>query len=102
MGDDNKYNVQCRLVGKVLRAKTKEVLLAHKLFSVIPRWKTVKALLSFLVTEGIIDREEHLDGGMFDISRAHFMPKADRELYIELPDEAKEPSGVMLWRSGIP
>ena len=30
-------------------------------------------------------------GGIFDVSRAHFMPTADGDLYIELPDEAKEP-----------
>ena len=29
--------------------------------------------------------------GLFDISRAHFMPKARRELYIEIPDEDKNP-----------
>ena len=27
--------------------------------------------------------------GIFDISRAHFMPMAERELYIEVPDEDK-------------
>ena len=29
--------------------------------------------------------------GIFDISCARFMPKPDRELYIELPDEARAP-----------
>ena len=57
----------------------------------MPPWKTIKSPLSFLVTDGIPDHEEQLEMGMFDISRAHFMPKANRELYIELPDEAKSP-----------
>ena len=43
-GDEHSCNVRCRLVGKELRAKTKEVLLAHELFSVITRWKTVTTL----------------------------------------------------------
>ena len=32
-GDELNYNVRCRLVGKELKAKTKEALLAHELFS---------------------------------------------------------------------
>ena len=57
----------------------------------MPPWETVKSLLSFLVTDGVSDPEEQLEIGIFDISRAHFVPRADRELYIELPDEAKAP-----------
>ena len=29
--------------------------------------------------------------GIFDIARAHFVPKADRKFHIERPDEAKVP-----------
>ena len=29
--------------------------------------------------------------GIFNISRAHFMPKAERELYIEIPKEGLNP-----------
>ena len=74
-------------MGQDLKAKTKEASLAHELFSAMPPWETAKSLFSFLVTDGISDREEQLEFGMFDIAHAHFMPKADRELYIELPDE---------------
>ena len=34
------------------RAKTKEALLAHELFSAMPPWECVRTLLSFLVTDG--------------------------------------------------
>ena len=74
-----------------LKAATKEAFLAHELFSAMPPLKTIKSPLSFLVTGGIPDHEEQLEMGIFDISRAHFMPKANRELYIKLPDEAKSP-----------
>ena len=76
---------------KELKGKVKEALLARELFSEISPWETVKSLLSFLVTDGVSDPEEQLDIGICDSSRAHFMPKADRELYIEIPDEAKAP-----------
>ena len=43
------------------------------------------------MTDGVPDPKEELDFGIFDISRAHFMPKADRELDTELLDEVKTP-----------
>ena len=89
-GDQHKYNVRCRLVGKELKARTKEALLAHEPFSAMPPWETVKSMRSFLVTDGISDREKQLEFCLFDISRAHFMPKADREPHIEEPHIGKE------------
>ena len=88
-GDKHKYNVRSRLCGRELKAKTKEALLAHELFSAMPPWEAVKVLLSLLVTDGI--NTEELELGVFDISRAHFMPVVSRELYIELPPEDKLP-----------
>ena len=78
-------------MGKELNGKVKEAPLARGLFSEISPWETVKSLLSFLVTDGVSDPEEQLDIGICDSYRAPFMPKADRELYIEIPDEAKAP-----------
>ena len=80
----------CQQRRRELKATPKEALRAHELFSAVPPWETVKAPLAFLVKDGVSDAEEQLYIGMFDISRAHFMPK-DRELYLELPDEAKAP-----------
>ena len=94
-GDKEAYNVRSRLVGKELKAKTKETLLAHQLFSAMPPWEAVKTLLSLLVTDGVdgagSSPEEELEMAIFDISRAHFMPKCKRELYIELPPEDRVP-----------
>ena len=41
-------------------------------------------------------RGEELEIGVYDISRAHFMPRAVRELYIELPDIDQEPGADMV------
>ena len=41
-GDDQNMNVRCRLVGRELKAKTKEALLAHELFRAMPPWEMIK------------------------------------------------------------
>ena len=50
----------------------------------------VKALLSILVSDDIPGSDESdgdLELAIFDISRAHFMAKVDREIYVEVVDE---------------
>jgi hypothetical protein len=42
-----------------------------------------------LLTDGISKKGLELEMGVFDVSRAHFMPMAARELYIEIPEEDK-------------
>ena len=37
--DESKYSVRCRLVGKELKVKTTEALLAHDLFNAVPPWR---------------------------------------------------------------
>jgi len=92
-GDRSRMKLRSRIVGKELKARTKESLLAHELFSATPPWELVKSLFSLLVT----DLPQHVGGGhemcigVFDISRAHFMPKCHRELYVEIPAEDRGP-----------
>ena len=43
-GDPDRPIVRCRLVGRELRAKTKETLLAHELFTEMPPWEIFKVL----------------------------------------------------------
>eukprot|EP00972_Heterocapsa_arctica_P058992 8695401-Heterocapsa_arctica.AAC.1 len=52
-GDYVKRNIRIILVGKELKAKTKEAFLAHELFSATPSWEAIKSLLSLLVTDGV-------------------------------------------------
>ena len=49
-GDSTNYKCRSRLVGKELKAKTKDTLMSHELFSSMPPWEMIKTLLSFLVT----------------------------------------------------
>ena len=49
-GDSKNYKCRSRLVGKELKAKTKDTLMAHELFSAMPPWEMIKTLLSLLVT----------------------------------------------------
>ena len=86
-------------MGRELKAKTEEVLIAHELFSAMPPWECVKTLLSLLVTVDLVGLEnEELELAILDISRAHFMPKAERELYIELPPKDQEPGKDLVGR----
>ena len=100
--DLEKFNVRSRLVGREIKNKMikqhgSDPLSAASLFSAMPPWEVIKILFSLLVSDGIDDMEDfdpnlasvddELEMGIFDISRAHFMPKAERELFIEIPPE---------------
>ena len=63
----------------------------HELFSAMPPWEAIKALFSLLVTDGAVADEEDPEIAIFDISRAHVMAPARRELYIDIPQEDKGP-----------
>ena len=59
----------------------------------------VKTLLSLLVTDSLPGLEtDELELAILDICRAHFMPKAEQELYIELPPEDQEPGQDLVGR----
>lgn len=83
-GDHVNPNVRCMLVAKQIKAKTREALLAHELFSAMPPWEMMKALLSILVSSDVPDCDEELELPIIDISRAHFMVKVVREIYVEV------------------
>ena len=59
-----------------------ESLEPEQLFSAMPPLEALKLLSSLKVSLKTSRKGSH-----FDISRAHFMPKARRELYVELLDE---------------
>ena len=89
-GGPDRPKVRCRLVGKELRAKTKEPLLARELYSAM--WESIKVLLGLLVSDDVPGAEgEESEMAFFDISGAHFMAPMDREACIELPQEDKLP-----------
>ncbi|CAK0904033.1 unnamed protein product, partial [Prorocentrum cordatum] len=63
----------------------------YNLVSAMPPWEAIKALFSLLVTDGSVDGTADPEIAIFDISRAHFMAPAKRELYIDIPAEDREP-----------
>ena len=68
----------------------KRALPAEQLFSAMPPLEALKILLSLKVTRKVSKKGKTLKIAHFDISRAHFVPKAEREVYVELPDEDKQ------------
>ena len=52
-GDPDRPKVRCRLVGKELRAKTKETLLSQELFSAMPVLEIFKVLSGLLVSDDV-------------------------------------------------
>ena len=59
----------------------------EQLFSAMPPLEALKLLCSLKVSLKMSCRGKPLKLAHFDISRAHFMPKARHELYVELFDE---------------
>ena len=64
-----------------------ESLEPEQLFSAMPPLEALKLLCSLKVSLKTSRRGKPLKLAHFDISRAHFMPKARREIYVEVPDE---------------
>ena len=86
-GDATQVKVRSRLVAKdVKKAKRPEDRLrAEETFAATPPLEIVNLLLSLFVTEN--PEEPDAKVACWDISRAHFMGRAERELYVELPEE---------------
>ena len=87
-GDSNKPKVRSRLVAKeVKRAKRIEDQLGGaEVFSATPPIESVYALMSMFMTN-VEGKDNNKMMASWDISRAHFMGKAERNLFVELPPE---------------
>ena len=91
-GDHSNPNVRSRLVVKEIKAKakgTKDELGPQEVFSSMPPLEAFMSLVALFVA--FVPKGYKL--AFFDISRAHFMGKAQRELYVELESEDKEKYG---------
>ena len=88
-GDKNTPFVRSRICVRECKKcrNAVESLEPEQLFSAMPPLKALKLLCSLKVSMKTSRRGNPLKLAHFDISRAHFMPKARRELYVELPDE---------------
>ena len=89
-GDNLNPMVRSRLVVRE-RNKGKNAIQSplepEQLFSAMPPLEALKLQLSLKCSVKVSKRKKTLLFAHFDISRAHFMPKAEREIYVELPDE---------------
>ena len=52
-GDGEHMSIRSRVVGRELTAKTKEALLAHRVFSAIPLREMFTSISGLLVTDGV-------------------------------------------------
>ena len=84
-GDTVKPNYRSRLVVREIK-KQHGSLPGHMLFSNMPPLEAAKLLCSMLATKRKSKRGKPLKLALFDISRAHFYGKAQREIYVTLPE----------------
>ena len=89
LGDKNTPFVRSRICVRECKKgrNAVESLEPEQLFSAMPPLEALKLLCSLKVSLETSRRGKPLKLAHFDICRAHFMPKARRELYVELPDE---------------
>ena len=70
------------------RKKLADRLPAEKLlFSATPPVETFFMLVSVWMSAILPTRNQRLKLGLRDISRAHFMENAEREIYVKIPEE---------------
>ena len=92
-GDNLRPEVRSRLCVRECKrrrgVRTEAELDPSSVFSAMPPLEALKLMMSHQVSAKMSRRKGKLRLKMahFDISRAHFMPKAEREIYVELPDE---------------
>ncbi|CAJ1373293.1 unnamed protein product [Effrenium voratum] len=86
-GDEENPKVRSRLVTKeIKKAKRPDQQLgAEDTFAATPPVECVMMILSLFMSQKGIKKKRKL--AVWDISRAHFMGKAERELFVELPQE---------------
>eukprot|EP00435_Cladocopium_sp_Y103_P033093 s1902_g8.t1 len=99
-GDHQSPKIRSRLVAKeIKRAKPlSEQLGGADTFAATPPIESVYALMSAFMTRGSRDEERKLMAA-WDVSRAHFLGKAARDIFVELPEEDKvhpEDEGPMM------
>ena len=91
-GDDQREHYRSRLVVREVRSKGEEgrALPTAQLFSAMPPLEAVKILGAMLIQDEVSKRGKRLEMRFWDISRAHFYGEAQRDIYVELPDEEKD------------
>ena len=76
--------------GKKTGTDSGRKLPAAQLFSATPPSECIKMLATIMVQKQVSIRGKRLAMRIWDIKRAHFYGKAQREIYIELPEEEQD------------
>ena len=87
-GDEKNFNVRSRLVCTEVRPRGTEAI-----FSATPPLESLRVLMT-IVSQPIEDAKDPWCMTLADVSRAHVYAKAEREVYIQLPQE--DPAGDQL------
>lgn len=85
-GDEKVPNYRSRLVGREIKKDAR-----LDLFAATPPLETIKFLMSYCAKGQ--RRNDPLRMAVIDIKRAYFYAPAKRPVFIEIPDEDKEPGG---------
>ena len=94
-GDDAHPNYRSRYVGKEIK-KGARGSLAAQYFAAMPPLSTFKLLLALATTLTFETNDNNCEStrdmmiSFIDVKRAHFVSKAVRELYVELPPEMRQ------------
>ena len=80
-GDEKNFNVRSRRVCTEVRPRGTEAI-----FSATPPLESLRVLMT-IVSQPIEDAKDPWCMTLADVSRAHFYAKAEREVYIQLPQE---------------
>ena len=98
-GDAKHPEYRSRLVGRELK---KWDPFMSGTFAATPPTESLRFMLSNFMTMRFKTRQrKQLTLGVLDVSRAHFHPPAEREVYIDLPAEDAEPGMVGLLKKTI-
>ena len=105
-GDNRRPAYRSRMVVREIKARKKlmDRLPAASLFSATPPVESFFLLMSVWMSVRRSKTDKPLKVGLWDISRAHFMEKAEREIYVKIPEEDRndddeEPMVGLLQRS---
>ena len=91
-GDDVKENFRSRLVVREVKSQGQAALIPdYALFSSMPPLEGLKILCSLLTSMKRSTSGKRLTLKLTDISRAHFYGKAERRVFVTLPEGDEEP-----------
>ena len=94
---DTNRKIRCRLVAKEVKKLNNTEEESANFFASTPPLEAVKFLISEAMTKGVSRNNRPLKLIFFDVKKADLCSDVLRELYVEPPPEANEPTDIV-WR----